>query len=178
MSETNSNTNSAKIKRATIKRVNHTGISVRDIDRSLTFYRDLLGLELIFDSDLDDVPPLNAVVGMDKARGRVVWLRAGDTMIELWQWDYPEGRPLPDDYCPADRGVTHYALETDNVDELYERVIAAGYQANTHPLDLGLHKTTYIRGPDDEIIEILEDRATDEWLAKLTEETLKQRAGG
>tara|TARA_A100001037_G_scaffold298327_1_gene321849 strand:- start:21786 stop:22322 length:537 start_codon:yes stop_codon:yes gene_type:complete len=162
--------------KATIKRVNHTGISVSDMERSLAFYRDLLGLELVFDSDLDDVPPLNAVVGMDEARGRVTWLRAGDTMIELWQWDSPQGRPLPDDYRPADKGVTHYALEVDDVDELYERVVAAGFHANTKPLDLGLHKTTYIRGPDDEIIEILEDRATDEWLAELTEQTRKQRA--
>ena len=160
-----------------IKRVNHTGISVADMERSLKFYRDLLELEVIFDSDVPANDRLSKVVGMDKATGRVAWLRAGDTMIELWQWDHPDGRPLPEDYCPADKGVTHYALETDNVDELYERVIAAGYQANTHPLDLGLHKTTYIRGPDDEIIEILEDRATDEWLAKLTADTLRNRAG-
>ena len=67
------------------------------MERSLAFYRDLLGMELIFDSDLDDVEPLNAVVGMDNARGRVCWLRADDkTMIELWQWDHPEGRPLPE----------------------------------------------------------------------------------
>jgi len=159
-----------------IKRVNHTGISVRNIDRSLAFYRDLLGLELIFDSDVDDVAALNTVVGMNEARGRVVWLRAGDTMIELWQWDHPEGRDLPEDYRPADRGVTHFALETDDVDELHRRVVAAGLQANTPPLDLGLHKTTYIRGPDQEIIEILEDRATDEWLAELTAEAQTRRA--
>jgi glyoxylase I family protein len=160
----------------TIKRVNHTGISVRDMARSLAFYRDLLGLELIFDSDVDDVPPLSAVVGMDNARGRVAWLRAGDTMIELWQWDHPQGRPLPDDYRPADKGVTHYALETDDVDGLYQRIVDAGFHANTEPLDLGLHKTTYVRGPDDEIIEILEDRATDEWLAELTAEAARRRA--
>jgi glyoxylase I family protein len=162
-----------------IKRVNHTGISVSDMERSLTFYRDLLGMELVFDSDLDDVAPLNAVVGMDKARGRVTWLRADDkTMIELWQWNHPQGRPLPDDYRPADRGVTHFALEVDDVDELCERIVAAGLHANTKPLDLGLHKTTYVRGPDNEIIEILEDRATDEWLEKLTAQTLAQRSGG
>jgi len=160
-----------------IKRVNHTGISVSDMERSLAFYRDLLGMELIFDSDLDDVEPLNAVVGMDNARGRVCWLRADDkTMIELWQWDHPEGRPLPDDYRPADKGVTHFALEVDDVDELCERIVAAGLHANTRPLDLGLHKTTYVRGPDDEIIEILEDRATDEWLAQLTAQTREQRS--
>lgn len=160
-----------------ITRVNHTGISVADIDRSLTFYRDLLGLELIFDSDVDDIEPLNAVVGMAKARGRVAWLMAGDTMIELWQWNHPQGRELPDDYRPADRGVTHFALQTDDVDELYERVVGAGYHANTEPLDLGLHKTTYIRGPDEEIIEILEDRATPEALRTLTEEARKRRGG-
>ncbi len=161
---------------ATIKRVNHTGISVRDMERSLAFYRDLLGLDLIFDSDVDDVAPLNAVVGMDHARGRVVWLRAGDTMIELWQWDNPQGRPLPHDYRPADKGVTHYALETDDVDGLYRRIVDAGFHANTEPLDLGLHKTTYVRGPDDEIIEILEDRATDDWLARLTAEAESRRS--
>ena len=161
---------------ATIKRVNHTGISVTDMERSLSFYRDLLELEVIFDSDVDDVAPLNAVVGMDKARGRVVWLRAGDTMIELWQWDHPAGRPLPEDYRPADKGVTHYALEVDDVDDLYQRITDAGYPANSEPLDLGLHKTTYVRGPDGEIIEILEDRATDKWLAELTAEAQASRS--
>ncbi|MBT5790355.1 MAG: hypothetical protein HOI11_07775, partial [Gammaproteobacteria bacterium] len=51
----------------------------------------------------------------------------------------------------------------------------AGYHANTTPQDLGLHKTTYIKGPDSEIIEILEDRATDEWLRELTEASMAAR---
>jgi glyoxylase I family protein len=158
-----------------IKRVNHTGISVSDMERSLAFYRDLLGLEVIFDSDVAANERLSQVVGMEDARGRVVWLRVGDTMIELWQWDHPHGRELPEDYRPADRGVTHYALEVDDVDALCERVVAAGYHANTSPKDLGLHKTTYIKGPDSEIIEILEDRATDEWLRELTEASMASR---
>ena len=158
-----------------VKRVNHTGISVKDMERSLVFYRDLLELEVIFDSDVSANDRLSQVVGMEDARGRVVWLRVGDTMIELWQWDHPDGRPLPADYRPSDKGVTHFALEVDDVDELCGRVTAAGFHANTNPKDLGLHKTTYIKGPDDEIIEILEDRATDEWLAELTAETLARR---
>ena len=105
-----------------------------------------------------------------------VWLRAGDTMIELWQWDNPVGRALASDYNPSDKGVTHFALQTDNVDELYRKVTDAGYHANTTPQDLGLHKTTYIKGPDGEIIEILEDRATDEWLSELTEASMAARA--
>lgn len=159
----------------TITRVNHTGISVSNMETSLTFYRDLLELEVIFDSDVAGNEALSSVVGMDNAQGRVVWLRAGDTMIELWQWDHPSGRALPSNYQPADKGVTHFALQTDDVDALYHTVTQAGYHANTNPRDLGLHKTTYIKGPDDEIIEILEDRATDEWLRKLTEAALAAR---
>jgi catechol 2,3-dioxygenase-like lactoylglutathione lyase family enzyme len=158
-----------------IKRVNHTGISVSDMERSLAFYRDLLGLEVILDSDVPSNEPLGKVVGMDGAMGRVVWLRVGGDMIELWQWDQPAGRPLPDNYIPADRGVTHFGFETDDVDELCQRVVAAGFHANCEPQDLGLHKTTYIKGPDNEIIEILEDRANDEWLRELTEASLKNR---
>ncbi|MEM7016182.1 MAG: VOC family protein [Pseudomonadota bacterium] len=158
-----------------ITRVNHTGISVKDMEKSLAFYAELLELEVIFDSDVGGNPSLSKVVGMEKASGRVVWLRAGDTMIELWQWDHPDGRPLPEDYRPSDKGVTHFALQTDDVDELYQKVIGAGYHANTSPKDLGLHKTTYIKGPDDEIIEILEDRATDEWLQELTAQSLERR---
>ena len=160
-----------------VKKVNHTGISVSDMEKSLSFYQDLLGLVLIFDSDVAANNRLSKVVGMDDAAGRVCWLRAGDTMIELWQWNQPSGRPLPEDYVPADRGVTHYAFEVDDVDELCERVVAAGYHANSKPQDLGLHKTTYIKGPDSEIIEILEDRATDEWLRELTEASAKNRLG-
>ena len=51
-------------------------------------------------------------------------------MIELWHWQSPAGRDLPADYRPADRGVTHFALQVDDVDELYQRVIAAGLPAN------------------------------------------------
>ena len=157
-------------------RVNHTGISVSDMERSLAFYEDILGLERVFDSEVDNNPDLSAVVGMDNAKGRVVWLVAGDTMIELWQWNRPSGRDLPDDYCPADRGVTHFALQVDDVDDLHRRVVAGGFRANTRPLDLRMHKTTYIRGPDGEIIEILEDRVTLEWLARLRDDAQRRKA--
>ena len=90
----------------TITRVNHTGVGVSDMKRSLTFYRDLLELDVIFDSDVLENKRLSSVVGMTNARGRVVWLRAGDTMIELWEWDNPVGRELASDYNPSDKGVT------------------------------------------------------------------------
>lgn len=161
-----------------IKRIHHTAVSVADMDRSLEFYVDLLGFDLVFDSDISPNPGLDAVVGMTDATGRVCWLMVGDTMLELWQWDQPQGRPLPDDYRPADRGVTHFALVVDDVNELHRRITEAGLAANSEPTDLAMHLTTYVRGPDDEIIEILEDRVTDEWQAKLRERAQAKRSAG
>ncbi len=144
----------------------------------MTFYVDVLGLDLVFDSEIAPNPSLDAVVGMEDAAGRVCWLMAGDTMLELWQYDHPEGRPLAEDYRPADRGVTHFALVVDDVGELYQRILDHGLRANTPPTDLRMHLTTYVRGPDDEIIEILEDRVTDEWQAELRERAQAKRAAG
>ena len=159
-----------------ITRIHHTAVSVADMERSLVFYVDLLGLDLVFDSDISPSPPLDAVVGMDDAAGRVCWLMAGDAMLELWQWDHPQGRPLPEDYRPADRGVTHFAFVVDNVEETFRRIIDSGHSANTEPTDLRMHLTTYVRGPDGEIIEILEDRVTDEWQARLRARAQDKRA--
>ena len=158
-----------------VQRVNHTGISVVNIDSSLHFYVDTLGLQLVLDLDVERHPGLDQVIGLRDAVGRVVFLRAGDTLIELWQYDEPRGRPLPTDYTPADRGVTHVALEVTDVDEAYSAVTAAGYRANSAPVDLGLHKTCYVHGPDDEIIELLEDRTSDLMLARITARTLAAR---
>ena len=62
--------------------------------------------------------------------------------------------------------------------ELYQRILDHGLRANTPPTDLRMHLTTYVRGPDDEIIEILEDRVTDEWQAELRERAQAKRAAG
>ena len=37
----------------TARKVNHTGISVTDMERSLAFYRDALGLRLVMDMDVE-----------------------------------------------------------------------------------------------------------------------------
>ena len=83
---------------------------------------------MIFDSDVAANPRLSHVVGMQDAAGRVVWLRAGDTMIELWQWDNPSGRPLPEDYVPD----VHLRLI------LYKRISAAETDEDLRELQVEL----------------------------------------
>jgi catechol 2,3-dioxygenase-like lactoylglutathione lyase family enzyme len=158
-----------------VRKVNHSGISVSNMEKSLEFYCGVLGLELVMDFDVDRHAGLDEVVGMTDAVGRVVMLSAGDSLVELWCYSHPLGRALPSDYSPSDKGVTHIALEVDDVDEIHMRVVNAGFRAKSAPLDLGIHKTCYVHGPDDEIIELLEDRSDREMMARITRRTLAAR---
>lgn len=158
-----------------VKRVNHTAISVSDMDRSIGFYRDLLGLEVLMEMDVDRHPGLDAVVGMNDARGRVTFLAAGDTMVELWCYSSPRGAPVAQNSLPADLGVRHVAFEVDDLASLHARVESAGYRFNSAPVDLGLHFTCYLHGPDGELIELLEDRTDRDMMRRVHERTLARR---
>jgi catechol 2,3-dioxygenase-like lactoylglutathione lyase family enzyme len=159
-----------------VKRVNHTAISVSDMARSIAFYRDLLGLEVLMEMDVDRHPGLDEVVGMSDARGSVAFLAAGDTMIELWCYTSPRGTAVPSGSIPADLGVRHVAFEVDDLASLHARVRAAGYRFNSPPVDLGLHYTCYLHGPDDELIELLEDRTDRDMMRRVHERTVARRA--
>ena len=52
----------------------HTGLTVSDLDRSVAFYRDLLGLELVSQWDSEQ-PYLRTVVGYPDASLRIALLR-------------------------------------------------------------------------------------------------------
>jgi len=152
-----------------VSRVNHVGISVADMDRSLTFYRDLLGLEQVLDLDVGNEPDLDAVVEMTGVEGRVVFLDAGDTRVELWCYAIPVGEQLPGGHKPADHGVSHISFDVPDVDEMHRKLVEASISVTTTPKDLGIHKTFYARGPDGEYLEFVEDRSDRAMLQRATE---------
>ena len=68
----------------------HVGITVRDLDASVYFYHDLLGLEIATEpSPWFDGPELGHGVGVPGAALRQVCLRLGDTMLELLEYRTP-----------------------------------------------------------------------------------------
>jgi catechol 2,3-dioxygenase-like lactoylglutathione lyase family enzyme len=70
-----------------IGRVHHTGLTVRDLDRSVAFYRDLLGCSVAMEQDKTG-GYLAAIVGYPEASVRMAHLRApaGELVIELFQY--------------------------------------------------------------------------------------------
>ena len=98
-----------------IRGVHHTGIIVKNLDRSIYFYHDLLGLEF----DREPSPwfsgdELGKAVGVPGASLRQVCLRAGNDILELLEYGNP---PEHNDAPPTQNqlGAMHVGLRVDDI---------------------------------------------------------------
>jgi catechol 2,3-dioxygenase-like lactoylglutathione lyase family enzyme len=130
------------------------------MERSLAFYRDLLGLEVVLDTEMRG-EMLEREVGLDGAHLRLVTLGAGSSTpyVELLQYYAPAGAPIPPDARPSDVGADHVALLVADIEEAYEALNARGVRFTCPPqeVDAGFfrgHRTAYCFDPDDLIVEL------------------------
>ena len=135
--------------------LDHAAISVADLDRSIAFYRDVLGLEVI---RIIECPPergLGRVVGMPGCAARIAHLQSGPVMLELFQYLEPEGRPLAPDHKQADRGLTHIGFTSTDARADYKRLKKLGVRTFGEPVEFrpGVW-LFYFYGPDGEVCEL------------------------
>jgi methylmalonyl-CoA/ethylmalonyl-CoA epimerase len=96
-----------------IKQINHVAIVVEDIDESLAFWRDALGIEM---HELRDVPA---------EKSKVAFLPVAGSEIELVQ-------PTSDDsgiakyLAKRGQGMHHVCLEVDDIDGMLAQLKAKG----------------------------------------------------
>jgi lactoylglutathione lyase len=146
----------------TPRTIHHTGFTVADLDRSLGFYRDLLGLETVAEQEKEG-GYLGAIVGHPDAHVRMAHLRLpGDGhVVELFEYLAPEGRaagPLD----PADVGTSHLCFVVDDLPTVYDRLRAAGVDSFVSPpveVDTGINRggcALYLRDPDGIPVELFQ----------------------
>jgi len=112
-----------------VGKLNHVSVTVADLDRSLRFYEGLLGLRLTGSGEVA-YPHLDEIIGVGPTR--ILWAELdvpGGTMLELFQYVEPTGSPL--EQRPCDPGAVHICLETDELDELVERLRSAGVRTRS-----------------------------------------------
>ncbi len=96
--------------------MNHTGFVVSNMERSLAFYRDQLGLEIERDQILEG-EFISELVGYPDAKLHIIYLGLGDMKhsVELIEYLNPRGNaaPLPE---RKDIGATNLLIIVDKVD--------------------------------------------------------------
>jgi catechol 2,3-dioxygenase-like lactoylglutathione lyase family enzyme len=140
-----------------IKGMNHVGISVSDLDRSIEFYRQMLGLELAGPIFPFAGPLFEQVMALENPQGRIGFLSNGSLQIELFEFARPNPAPKDPNYSVADRGISHFCVEVTDLAGTYERLLAAGVRFHCPVLTFpsGI-KATYARDPDGNVFELLE----------------------
>ena len=137
--------------------IHHTAISTSDIERSLRFYRDLLGFTEVFTSSWEaGTEVTDRIVGLKDSSARVVMLRAGNACVELFQYVTPTPKPGDTNRPVCDHGITHLCLQVNDIDTEYARLVAAGMRFHCPPQQAGRLRVTYGRDPDGNVVELLE----------------------
>ncbi len=141
-----------------IRGIHHTAISTGDLERSLHFYRDLLGFKEILSSAWEvGTEVADRITGLPGSSARLVMLQAGNACIELFQYASPRPKPGEPQRPVCDHGITHICLEVTDIEAEYQRLQAAGMPFHCPPQEVGGGiRATYGRDPDGNVIELLE----------------------
>jgi catechol 2,3-dioxygenase-like lactoylglutathione lyase family enzyme len=143
-----------------IEAIDHVGLSTVDIERSIHFYRDLLGMELTERDDVNDQIEYNRIFGLAHVKAKGAMLRLGTMQIELFEFVHPKGR-APDLRRPVnDPRIYHLCFIVKDIDQEYARLKAAGVPFHYPPQDFGVAKAAYGRDPDGNVVELLQWPAT------------------
>ena len=126
--------------------IGHVHLKVADLERSLDFYRDVLGFDV-----------------MQQAGDSAAFLSAGGYHhhIAINTWESKDGPPPPRNAT----GLYHVAIrfpDRRTLGDALRRVLAAGIPLDG-ATDHGVSEALYLRDPDGNGIELYRDRPREEW---------------
>jgi catechol 2,3-dioxygenase-like lactoylglutathione lyase family enzyme len=146
---------------AEIERLQHTGFTVSDLERSLTFYRNVLDFEVFAEGEREG-GYFAEIVGYPDTHVRMALVRprGSDHHIELFQYVSPPPRTVGLE--PRLVGATHVCLIVNDLPALYSRLHDAGVDSFFTPpveVDSGINAggfALYLRDPDGIILELFQ----------------------
>ncbi len=123
-------------------KLTYFGIQVRDMDRSLRFYCDVLGMQL---ARRQPVPETDGEWAELRSSG-------SEQMLEL-NW-YPEGSTFFKGPYRSGNELDHIAFECEDVERAYHELLAKGARPGHPPFMEGRTLLAYVQDPDGIWIEL------------------------
>jgi catechol 2,3-dioxygenase-like lactoylglutathione lyase family enzyme len=146
--------------RKPVRNIRHFGIVVRDMDLSLGFYRDLLGLAIRSRRE-ERGPYLDALLGVKNGKIQTVKLSAGaeGPLLELIHFTSPRPREQGERKVFS-LGPTHVALTVAHLGRLSQTLKGKGIRFLSGPLTSpdGKAVLAFCRDPEGNLVELVEER--------------------
>ena len=113
--------------------IHHGHIFASDINKSIKFYEEFFGGKVVLDAEL--------------AGARNVFMKIGHGRLHFY--DQPPKNP--------GRGsIHHFGIQTDNMEEVVEKLRSGGVALRKGITDLGFWKYVMVPAPDDILIELFQ----------------------
>lgn len=110
----------------------HTGIIVKNMEKSLHFYRDLLGLEVLQDF-IDDSDYINTITGLKGAKVHMIKMKAPDgTVLEILEYQTHPTQLIKHEIYNV--GICHVALRVYDAEDAWKRLSEAGVRVLSKPV--------------------------------------------
>ncbi|ADB50605.1 VOC family protein [Conexibacter woesei] len=143
--------------------LDHAGLTCRDLDSSLRFYCELLGMPL-----LERGEGVGAAAGIPGAKLAFAFLDAGEgRVLELLEYRDPHTAGTAPRVEAA--GATHVALRVADLDGLLERLATAGFRPLTaEPVTVAGDgastgtRLVYVPDPDGRVVELVQPASGEE----------------
>ena len=141
-----------------IQRLHHTGFVVRDRNKAVAFYRDVVGLKVISEYERRG-EGIDQVIGYQDAHLKATTLDLGEGhVLELIQYLNPSSEERPTEERSV-LGAAHLAIQVDDIQAMFEKVTAGGAQTLNPPAELAPGRMAcYFQDPDGNWLELLELR--------------------
>jgi catechol 2,3-dioxygenase-like lactoylglutathione lyase family enzyme len=110
-----------KLSFSQVTKVDAIGITVKEMNRSVKFFTEVLGFKKVSDNDLQgkELEDLEGIFGLHI---RVVRMQLGDEFIELTDYLTTGGRSIPEDQHSNDLSFQHIAIVVSDMDKAYAQL--------------------------------------------------------
>ncbi len=147
-----------------VKHIDHVNIVVSDLERSVRFYTEALGLRETRRARLTG-DWIEAIVGLKGVEADVAFVQpcGGGPRIELIQYHAPRGETFPAHSQPNTHGLRHVAFQIEDMDDMRARLEAADVHFFGPPVEVpggvvehddGRKSLCYFLDPDGVLLEL------------------------
>jgi catechol 2,3-dioxygenase-like lactoylglutathione lyase family enzyme len=142
---------------AHVRRFDHVGITVADLDAATAFFVGL-GLEVEGRMAMEG-EFVDTVIGIPGSRSEIVMLRApdGGSAVELSSFSVPEHQPGSPAAMSTELGLRNVAFEVDDLNGIVDRLVGEGFGLVG---GIGQYedvwRMAYVRGPEGIIVALAE----------------------
>ncbi len=136
-------------------RADHVAISVIDMEKVIAFYRDVIGMEKVFDREFGE--EMGKLIGVQGTKVRIVHMKLNDSVVELFDYTSPAGREPRPGHQQSDFGLTHIGFIVEDFWGTMEHLLKHNVEFLGEPVEIrpGVF-VAYFRGAEYEVCEIRE----------------------